>query len=135
MIVQHGEIEHGLGIAKVKGHHLVLFAGEFGHQQISMVPVGLALPSSGSFKRMCMVAQAMSAWLVSLPLPALNVTDRPEAVSVFLIEMKLPIRSTQDASKATRPREITFCAFMIIVALTSRLYSIRVARGIHLLTS
>src|SRR5690606_4637534 len=90
-----------------------------GHQKVSMRPAALGLPSSGSFMRMCMVAHAMSAWLVSAPRPALKVTLRPEAVSVFLIEMKEPMRSTQPESKAMRPREITFCAFMIMCDLTS----------------
>ena len=69
-----------------------------------------------------MTDHARSAWPSSPPRPALNVTFRPEVVSVFLIETNDEMTSSQLASNAMRPRKITFCAFMIIIAFTSSEY-------------
>src|SRR5690606_1451360 len=101
VIDQHAPVEHRLGIAEGKGHKIFLGLSRVvlcGHPKNSMRPVALGLPSSGSLLRMCMHAHAISSWLVTAPRPALKVTLRPEAVRVFLIEMKLPIRSTQPES-------------------------------------
>ena len=74
--------------------------------------------------KMCIAAQARSAWPVSSVRVALNVTARPLPVRAFLIDRNDDCRSIQLASNSTRPREIVCCAFMTIVVLASSEYSI-----------
>lgn len=84
-----------------------------------MVMPARRCPSSGSLMKMCIAAQARSAWPTSSLRLARKVTWRPEAVSAFLIDRKEDCRSIQPASNSTRPRAKLCCAFITIAALAS----------------
>lgn len=89
-----------------------------------MVMPGRRCPSSGSLMKMCIAAQARSAWPTSSLRDALKVIARPDPVSAFLIDRKDDWTSIQPASNSTRPRAKVCCAFMTICALVSSEYSI-----------
>lgn len=74
--------------------------------------------------KMCMAAQARSAWPTSSVRLALKVIAWPDRVRAFLIDRKLDCRSIQLASNSIRPRAKVCCAFITIAAFASRLYSI-----------
>lgn len=85
---------------------------------------GRASPDQGSLMKMCIAAQARSAWPVSSLRLALNVIDLPDPVSAFLIDRNADCRSIQLASNSTRPRDTVCCAFMTISIFFSSEYSI-----------
>ena len=91
---------------------------------ISMRVFGRASPDKGSLMKMCIAAQARSAWPVSSLRPALKVIARPDPVRAFLIDRNADCRSIQPASNSTRPRAIVCCAFMTMRTLASSEYSI-----------
>lgn len=77
--------------------------------------------------KMCIAAQARSAWPTSSVRLALKVIARPDPVSAFLIDRNADCRSIQLPSNSTRWREKVCWAFITIAALPSSEYSIRLS--------